>query len=158
MLALENPLMGQTISAIKFFKPKAKFINWIKKTHPINLVYDVGAGCGHVTKKLIKAGINAIALDIMHRDPSDYPVTIADAAIYEYSKRSVVLLCRPCHGYFIEHTFRQALSRNCIVYYVGKSSNVEDDLYGFECKRILTNVGEDKEEVWQVLQENNQHY
>jgi hypothetical protein len=117
-------------------------------------LYDVGAGAGQVSRFLRDAGYFPIALDTAARERSDYKVLMADGASYLYQPGSVVMICRPCHGPFVEFTIGQALKRKaaCVVY-VGLKKNVAEDLgrYRRQFKAVATGVGDDGENVW-ILQ------
>src|SRR5262245_23046136 len=72
--------LGTTTGFLKFFRPAAHFIEWIKGVAESRRVYDVGAGAGHVTKALLEAGIVTVALDIHRHMQPEHSVLIANGA------------------------------------------------------------------------------
>jgi hypothetical protein len=135
-----------------FFNPSSKFLTYMK-THFKNWkIYDVGSGMGHVTKALRKAGCkNTKALDINTREHAAIEPEFGDGTTYPFKAGSVVMLCRPCHGYFPGAVIANAIEcRAGAIIYVGLVKNVKDDLgvYYRKFKRVLTNVGEEKENLW----------
>lgn len=91
-------------------------------------IYDVGAGQGHVAEALRARGHEIIAIDISERDGARL-VFIANGVTEPYEAGSVVMLCRPCHGWFAEAVVKQAARcRAAHVLYVGKPKNRRADL------------------------------
>jgi hypothetical protein len=143
--------LGGTLPNIKFFQPKPKFIKWMCESFGRKQVYDCGAGVGHVARALSDAGMRVTAIDANYRDVEEFEVEIADATRYSYPPFSVVLLARPCHGFFVEGVIEQALGRGAsAIVYVGKSKNVRDDLADNyrHFKKELDLVGADREGAW----------
>lgn len=122
--------LGRVLPSLKFFEPTDRFIRWMEKRWKDNLIYDVGAGCGHVAKVLVERGLEVVAIDINHRECKDgFPVEIADGESYDYKPGSVVMLCRPCHGNFTEEVVAQAVRCGAsAILYVGLEKNFENDL------------------------------
>jgi hypothetical protein len=140
------------LPAQKFFEPNKAFLAYMKKHHRLSYIYDVGAGQGHVTKALRKAGLKKVnAIDLFSREGAVVKVTHANSMDYPYKSGSVVMLCRPCHGTFVESTIARALLRRVsTIIYVGLTKNVKNDLSGYyrKFKKVANNVGEDGENIW----------
>jgi hypothetical protein len=147
-------MVGKSASlpAQTFFNPKKNFLDFMKKRFRLRYVYDVGAGQGHVTVALRKAGVKKVnPIDIFPRDGQDTKINHGDGTTYPFKANSLVMLCRPCHGMFAEDTIKNALKREVSsILYVGLAKNVKNDLGGFyrKFKRVLVNIGEDKENLW----------
>lgn len=142
---------GVTLPATKFFKPKNTFVQYMAKNFDrTKLIYDVGAGCGHIAKNLAKSDFNITALDLIRRDKTEYPITYANSLIYDFGADSVVMFCRPCHGLFVLSTIDNAIQCGvATILYIGLDKNVNDDLgfeYDFDC--VCNDVGEDGENIW----------
>lgn len=151
-LAMNVGFLPGVLPSQKFFEPKPKFIAHMKKHYRKWKVYDVGCGVGHVTAALHKAGLKSVkALDTLKRDSQEAKVEFGDGTTYPYKSGSVVMFCRPCHGWFVEPAISHAIRCDAgAILYVGLSKNVKDDLgrYYRKFKRVLTNVGKDKENLW----------
>lgn len=145
-------LQGASLPAQTFFNPKKSFLDFMKKKFRSRYIYDVGAGSGHVTVALRKAGIKEVnPIDILSRDGQVTKVNYGDGTAYPFKKHSLILLCRPCHGTFVEGTIENALNRGVSgILYAGLTKNVKNDLGRFyrKFKRVLVNIGEDKENLW----------
>jgi len=143
--------LGGTLPSVKFFQPRPKFTKWMLEYFGRKQIYDCGCGVGHVARALSNAGMKVSAIDANYRDAEEFEVEIADATRYAYPSGSVVLLARPCHGFFAEGVIEQALIRGVsAIVYVGKGKNVRNDLadnYG-NFKKELTEAGADREGVW----------
>jgi hypothetical protein len=50
--------------ACRFFSPSDEFVRWAVERAGESIVYDVGAGEGHVTAMLAASGVKALALDL----------------------------------------------------------------------------------------------
>lgn len=142
-----------TLTPIVFFNPTEKFFVWFSKQYPDQFrdIYDVGAGLGHTSRLLKDRGYYPKAIDIAPRELQEYEVEQADGASYEYHPGSIVLICRPCHGYFPEFVVQQAFeSRVTNIIYIGFEKNLENDLgkYSKDFKLAATEVGEDGESLW----------
>lgn len=144
--------LGGTLPPIKFFEPTARFLRWMKDTYRNEIVYDVGAGVGHVAQALSKRGIKVLGIDISYRESTNLSqVLIADGESYKYLPDAVVMLCRPCHGQFTGEVIAQALRcKVAAVLYVGLERNVEADLgvYRDGFTPVLTGAGREGECVW----------
>lgn len=131
-LRLLAAMMGQgkILPKLKFFEPTRKFLKWIKKTYSDRLIYDVGAGCGHVAKALSELGIQVLAIDINRREGGEeFPIHLENAEAYHYKEESVVMICRPCHGEFSEQVIFQAARCHArFIMYVGLEKNFRNDL------------------------------
>lgn len=146
-------ILGRTLPSIKFFEPTSRFLLWMEKNWNGKLIYDVGAGCGHVSQELSRRGLEVVAIDINHRECKDgFPVEIADGESYEYEPGSVVMICRPCHGCFVTQVISNAIYCGAAaVLYVGLTKNFEDDLGDRLAKfeKVLIGAGLEGEDVLQ---------
>ena len=136
-------------SVLQFFKPKDRFLKWMRKEYAGQRVYDVGAGTGHVSETLRRVGVNAIPMDLGFGDNPE--VFLADGTSFPYEPDSVVMLCRPCHGGFPLLTIMQAQRRGvATILYVGLERNrlIDLDVEARKFKRVLTDVGDEGENVW----------
>lgn len=146
-------IIGRTLPSIKFFEPTSRFLRWMEKAWKGKTIYDVGAGCGHVSRALSARGLEVMAIDINRRECGEsFPVEIADGESYPYGPGSVVMICRPCHGDFVTQVISNAL--NCgvaAVLYVGLRKNFESDLDArlSKFKREITGAGLEGEDVLQ---------
>ena len=154
-LSLEQELrrmtLGMSFGASKFFVPTPEFIQWMKREAGKTLVYDVGAGAGHVTKALHDAGIATLGIDLYVHDQPEHPVINADGTALGYAKGSIVMICRPCHGNFAEDVVARAIECGAPkVIYVGLVRNVAEDLdeYLLRFKEAGIKAGRDGEKVW----------
>lgn len=133
---------------MKFFTPTRAFLDWIASPRLRSLIYDVGAGEGHVFEALRAKGIQVLAIDLY---PGGDLVLAGDGTTYRYYPGTTVMLCRPCHGLFVYHVIQQAvLCEVGRVVYVGLDKNVEGDLDDYlpKFKMVLNDAGEDGEKVW----------
>lgn len=116
------------------------------------LIYDVGAGSGHVAKRLTEAGAEVTAIDITRRSDSVFPVVLANSVLFDYEPGSCVMFCRPCHGPWVAVTIEHALLCGVTRFiYTGKRENAAYDLGEFEDRFVLrlTGAGEDGEDVYE---------
>lgn len=135
---------------LRFFLPKPSFLAWAKRRLRPPLVYDVGAGDGHVAKALEAIGFRVLALDLYPHADAEVLILERDGTTYPYLRESVVMLCRPCHGYFPLGVVEQALAQEVqTLVYVGKRDNIELDLgdYAKHFRVELESAGNDKEVV-----------
>ncbi len=160
-IAQNLPQYNQLVfPASKFFKPNKNFYNYMLKNFKDKLIYDVGAGCGHVAKGLSMLGMAVIALDLIRREETDHPILFRDATNYSFSPYSVVMMCRPCHGVFPDHVIVNAAKCSAeTILYVGLERNVDQDLdtinldyHGYEFVKVASNVGKDHENIWRYDQ------
>jgi len=138
------------LPAQKFFEPNKAFLTYMKKFSR-RYVYDVGAGMGHVTVALRKAGIKKVnPIDMFPREGAVTKVTYGNGIDYPYKSNSLVMLCRPCHGHFVEPVIERAIERRADIMYVGLTKNVKNDLgdYYRKFKKVLSKAGADGEHVW----------
>ena len=109
-----------------FFRPTRRFVRWLRANHSGKHIYDIGCGVAKVSAMLSKAGFHVTAIDRVERTESEYPVVTANSAQYAFEKRSVVLICRPCHNGFVRETVLRALTSGVsAVIYVGLRRNVK---------------------------------
>lgn len=151
---LRKLTMGSTLGFSKFFELNEKFIAYMKKEFSKKLIFDVGAGAGHVTDILRDKGMKMIALDVhQHTCPEIKDVIMADGVAFNYAPKSVVMVCRPCHGMFAEQVIERAIEcKASTVLYVGLHRNVADDLdkYLPKFKEVAKKVGNDGESIWRM--------
>jgi hypothetical protein len=115
------------------------------------LLYEIGAGAGHVARALADAGLRITALDLYHQDFEEFPIIIADATAYKYSPESVIMFCRPSHEGFVGKTIERALKCGVTeIVYVGLPANRRQDLGGYNVRfrRVLSDVGRKRENVY----------
>jgi len=149
-------VIGGTLPSLKFFEPTDRFAQWMEKKWGGRVIYDVGAGCCHVSKVLSACGLEVVAIDINYRECEEsFPVEIADGESYDYRPGSVVMLCRPCHGDFVVQVISHAISCGvAAILYVGLKKNFADDLGAYlpKFKRSLAGAGLEGEAVLQWKQ------
>jgi len=143
------------LPAQKFFEPLSCFGAWMVTQFEGIPVWDVGAGMGHVSKELHERGFQVCAIDILQRDKNVYPVFAINGDSCGYTKGSVVMLCRPCHGYFPDSVIKQALKCKVgAIVYVGLPKNKRIDLgkYAKYFKSEMRKCGFDGESayVWRM--------
>ena len=132
----------------KFFLPNGNFLAFMEPFRG-NLIYDIGCGCGHVSRLLNLNGFDMLAIDANYRDSEEFPIVRKDATSMEFAKDSVIMMCRPCHGNFPGMVMESAIESSARWFvYVGLEKNVYEDLgcfvAGFE-DISAGNLGEDGE-------------
>lgn len=139
--------------AQKFFEPTPEFGKWMFETAKRRLIYDVGSGMGHVSQYLVhECGLFSIPVDCSLRDGQCSATIIADATNFFYDAGSIVMLCRPCHGWFTADVIERAIERKCFsILYIGKVQNVDMDLGGYRnsFRHALSHAGKEDEMVWE---------
>lgn len=151
MLLAEMPVASLPLPGIKFFEPRTCFIRWMRERFAGLPVFDIGAGVGHVSDALTRAGFDCTALDLILRDNIEFPVQLANSVSYQYPADAVLLFCRPCHNDFVRATITQGLRcgvRHFI--YVSKPANAPCDLshYRGVFRWVKRNVGSEKESIY----------
>ena len=145
--------MKLTSSGTVFFQPTGSFLDYVQREFSTRPLIDVGAGIGLLTKVLRDKGMKCLPIDIYERDETIVDVAPLDATEMEFPSDCVPIIARPCHGYFVAPTVRNALTRVPFVLYVGLAKNFELDLDGLDfCKLeiCLFNAGEDGEIVVKI--------
>ena len=135
----------------KFFQPKPAFLSWMVTQFSKHLIYDVGAGVGHVSRLLQEYGLSVVAIDNNGRQGREFAVESVDGTSCGYRKGSVVMLCRPCHGWFPLQVVQQAIKCKAgAIVYIGLKENVNIDLaeYRKNFRLKLRNVGADGDRVY----------
>ena len=134
-----------------FFLPNDRFFAWADKNLFRDMVFDVGAGKGHVTDALALRGISVLGLDPYGR--AGRHVMLRDGTDFDYpSGATTVMLCRPCHGDFVARVIERAAERDVErVLYVGLERNLDRDLQDRRHRFVLreTSVGDDGENIWE---------
>ena len=150
---------GFRLSNLKFFQPKEVFFAEMEKQFSTRLLYEIGAGVGHVSAGLSARGFRVLALDLYERDDTEFPVLITNAVTHSYREGSALLICRPCHSGFVEATIRRALIQGVTSFvYVSMARNTSNDLGVFrkEFRTVRRFVGEERENmyVWNIATPN----
>jgi hypothetical protein len=140
-----------TLTDVKFFQPTGLFFHLMKPFRNGRLIYDIGAGVGHITQDLLDRNYRCLAIDYNRRDNPETCVIQANSVTYKYKPDSVLMFCRPCHSGFVAATIRQGLRCNVKDFiYVSKPQNRQIDLGSFvhkfsSCGR---NVGHEHESMY----------
>jgi hypothetical protein len=150
---LRSLTMGHVLGSLRFFQPEASFLDWMSSRYRGQIIYDVGAGAGHVSVRLRDRGLDVRPIDIFRHECPEDAVTIADGTIFAYRPGSVVMLCRPNHGRFVGQVIAQAdACRVREVLYVGLAGNMMTDLgdRAVRAGQVLTGAGKEDECVWRL--------
>jgi len=150
--------VGGTIPAIRFFGPRPRFIQYMAANYRGRLLFEIGAGAGHVARALADSGLRITALDLYHQDFEEFPITIADATTYKYPPESIIMFCRPSHEGFVGKTIERALKCGVSeILYVGLPVNRRHDLgcYSIGFRRILIDVGRKRENVYRMCRKDS---
>jgi hypothetical protein len=139
-----------------FFNPNETMVTWLIEYANKRHIMDIGAGDGHLVKSINQqCPDKAIGIDLLNLDPT-VPVYQLDATRSEIISKCkpnfLLLMCRPCHGWWIEQTLKRIPS-DVEVLYIGLPKNVEDDLWGFDYE-IVDHLGSstDNEVVYKILE------
>lgn len=136
--------LGGDLPDLRFFDPTPGFLSAMECFRGLP-IYDVGCGCGHVAEALRARDLTCFGIDVSVR-PSQHAVVIANGVAFNYAPGGVVLLCRPCHGPFVEAVVRRAVRRQArAVVYVGLPKNKRGDLGAFARRFRLAATGVGKE-------------
>jgi hypothetical protein len=151
---------GLPLPGLQFFKPGAEFIAWMVEQFAGRKVYEIGAGQGHTARALAEAGLEVEAFDLHGRTGRVYRVVSGNGASYPYQPDSVGLICRPCHGPFVQATIEHLVeSGAAAIVYVGLRRNAVSDLAVFRrwFRVALEQAGADSETVyvWQRKERRN---
>ena len=141
-----NPILGQMLPDIDFFIPKESFIDYMAENY--NNIIEVGAGRGLFAEQLYGKGVGIEAYDLCHRLGSSKIVTTVDIFYIPFDAHSTIIVCRPCHGFFLEELFKKCFDEKVKkVLYVGLKKNFDIDINPnlYKYKIIKENVGEDQE-------------
>ena len=134
-----------------FFNPTTAFGIWIERQP---LVYDVGAGVGLLGSKWPHI---VVGFDLHDRDGYMSTVQWGDGTLYNYKPRSVVLLARPSHGWWVGEAFDQAFHCGSRPFYCGLQRNYEDDLSGYDYELVVDHAGNDGEQLLEITGTNEDH-
>ncbi|MEN6549991.1 MAG: hypothetical protein ABFE07_28440 [Armatimonadia bacterium] len=135
-----------------FFDPRPQFVDWLVGYARGRIVIDAGAGVGRLGAMLLERGARCLSLDLEERDEPESPVIMKDATTFEYSRGTLVVLARPCHGNWIYDTIVRTHECGAEVLYVGKPENVENDLEypGLERRLVGADAGREGEVVYSM--------
>lgn len=147
---MQSSFMADMPSSPRFFEPNDLFGLALDEFKGFQ-IYDVGAGQGHVSDYLRRRGHSVTGIDVRMSE-TEFPITCGNGSTFNYEKDSVVMLCRPCHGDFVESVVERAILRDArAIVYVGLSKNTCDDL-GFYCEQFeradFPSVGTAGENIW----------
>lgn len=136
---LEHFRLG-TLPAIQFFCPTETFLTWLPRFAKGRTIVDCGAGIGHLGTVLP----NVIMLDVFKREGGNPNVLQTDATVFPFHRRSLPIICRPCHGDWVQETIHNAVARTGSALYVGLKRNLSIDLHGlpYHQTTVLENAGE----------------
>lgn len=131
-----------------FFRPKMAFFSLLDSLDVKNII-DVGCGVGDLVERINKRGHQtAIGIDVIEREGRRYdePILITDATEFDYPSNSVVMICRPCSGGFVEQMVDYLSDKDVdgIIVVTNHDNYVE----GLDFHRIADDMGEDGESVW----------
>lgn len=142
---------GLTLPASQFFCPNGRFWAWADRyLDRTRQVVEVGAGMGHVAAGLAERGFRVCAVDLHWRDRAVYEVQIQNSMLIRYRPGWQVLVCRPCHGPWVEHLAGLVLGGGAELYYVGKQDWLLADLGPWAGTELVRRVGAAEEGVWRV--------
>lgn len=151
-MMLEKAIQGRPLPAMVFFKPTQEFLDFVYYFEGEHRgIVEIGAGNGHLSKILAERGLKVLAIDIIERENSEFPVVLLDATTMSYSPLMLPIVARPCHGEWVELAIRKAFAggvKNFI--YVGLEKNFETDLpdsMGFNRRVYDFKAGQDGEKV-----------
>jgi hypothetical protein len=156
---------------LTFFEPSMDFIRWIGEYANGRLILEIGSGVGHVLHLLRHAGFNKVMgiepawdvvegmkanLDDKHGVLHILPRTVEESAnmIRTLTKdnKALILVCRPCHGDFVEEA-ANIMESGSELMYITKPENLQKyaDLGVYQ--HLLTKVPHagssvDEEEVY----------
>lgn len=147
---------------MRFFTPRPTFIPWLaEQSKKLGLpVIECGSGDGDLLRemanaKIVSMGIEArygwlnedIPLDLVNRV---FPMEVERCRILT-DLPAIVLVCRPCHGPWVDH-INARRSLKSVFYYVGFKKNHRVDLGRARTRLALPDrVGMEKERIWEVL-------
>lgn len=115
----------------KFFLPNDNFLSFMEEFKG-ELIYDIGCGCGHVSRLLNLNGFEVLAVDCNYRESEEFPILREDATCMDFRAGSAVMICRPCHGRFPGSVMESAIESTARWFvYIGLERNVYEDLGSF---------------------------
>lgn len=118
---------------IKFFEPNAEMLQWLKEYAGDRIIYDIGAGDGHITKGLHELGAKVLGFEPMtDRSPMENMTSgyrIMPWRIEDHPKlfvgvgnKVLLLFARPCHSDFVSNTLNMK-DTDTEVLYITKEEN-----------------------------------
>lgn len=135
-----------------FFKPSARYIDWLVNYANGRFIWDVGCGDGALLHALHDRRIKAIGIDCYPYDRIPYGVIPAKAekcAALRSAKNQLVVICRPCHDGFPARVAR-VLDPSTEMLYVGFYKNRSVDLSGLVLSKTTAPKGPEGECTYQV--------
>lgn len=143
---------GGMLPAQEFFRPTPAFLHWLKVEYAGDLIYDVGAGMGHVTVAMRKVGLKAVGIDLNFRPGQRSDCVIpANAVDFSYAPGSVLMFFRPCHGFFVETVIREASEVGVGHFLIVSASPDDAGRYRHRLQHVHPSAGEEGEEAWRLL-------
>jgi hypothetical protein len=145
---------------VRFFTPKNNFWDWLKETAAnYKLVVDCGCGDGDLIKEMTQNKIRCLGIDprfaifdipVPHDLCNQILVEEAQDCVFVQENMGCMLLaCRPCHSGFPGLINDNRHKANPF-FYVGFENNLKRDLDGADVDLILSNIGEEGENLYKV--------
>jgi hypothetical protein len=142
-----------TTSKLIFFKPTKSFFDFFQQPEwRWREYHDCGAGLGSLTAQMRRKGLDCAGYDLHPREGSLAPIEQFDTKDIadKMDLGAVALIARPCHHPgLIDATIKSALEAG-EAFYIGKPSNLPENLIQFEYDVIVLDVGLDGEVLVRV--------
>jgi hypothetical protein len=150
---------------IKFFEPNTEMLQWLKDYAGDRIIYDIGAGEGHITRGLNKLGAKVLGFEPMGEfDGNEYlktGVRIMPWRIEDHPKlfvgvgnKVLLLFARPCHSDFVANTLDMKDADTEVLYITKEENffNYNDLGNHWERAELVKHKGtsKDKEVVYSV--------
>lgn len=152
----------------RFFKPDKEMLLWLKELANERIIVDVGCGKGDLLFDLARVGLTVIGIE-PHCDASEIrrkfitefnemlhleKCYVSDSRLLKVltPDNAIILICRPCHGNFVDEVIRANVNK-VPIYYIGLPKNNGVDI-NYSEHEIISHVGssEDGEIVVKIKQ------